>query len=210
MSNISKGEDMQNFPNFDYEQELYARGMRCVAGVDEAGRGPLAGDVYAAAVILPRDFAPRGINDSKKLSPQKREELYDYIIETCVAFGISRATAAEIDEINIRNAAFLAMRRAIENLTIKPDFLLVDGNAFNDCGIPFTTITKGDCKSLSIAAASIVAKVSRDRAMVALDEAHPEYGFARHKGYPTKEHYAAILAHGVLAEHRKSFRLGVN
>jgi len=194
-------------PNTDFEKHLYNQGFGYIAGVDEAGRGPLVGDVYAAAVILPPNFDPKDINDSKKLTEKKREELFEYITENAMAIGIGKASAEEIDEINIRNAAFLAMRRAVEKLDIKADFLLIDGNAFKGFGIPFATIIKGDSKSVSIAAASIIAKVARDRAMRELDKIHPEYGFARHKGYPTKEHYEAIYQYGVLPEHRKSFRL---
>ena len=202
---------MIELPTLKLEEELYEQSVKYVVGVDEAGRGPLAGDVYAAAVILPRNFDPKGINDSKKLTEKKREELFDYITKNALSYGIGKATPQEIDKINIRNAAFLAMRRAVEKIQtyIKSNsiHLLIDGNAFQGFGIPFTTITQGDSKSLSIAAASILAKVSRDRAMRKLDKLHPEYGFAKHKGYPTKAHYAAIQNYGILPEHRKSFKL---
>ncbi|GHV16727.1 ribonuclease HII [Clostridia bacterium] len=203
-------------PTLDIENEKKTQGYRAICGVDEAGRGPLIGDVYAAAVIIGggEDGATpwwSEINDSKKISEKKREKLFDIICENALAYGIASATPKEIDELNIRNASFLAMSRAIENLKIKADFVLIDGNAFepkiggND--IPFECIIKGDTKSISIAAASILAKVARDRTMRELDERYPKYGFAQHKGYPTAAHYAAISEFGVLAEHRKSFRL---
>jgi len=198
---------MKETPNFDFEKLLYEKGYKLIAGVDEAGRGPLAGDVFAAAVILPAEFDPKEINDSKKLTEKKREELFEYIIKNCLAYGIGKASAKEIDRINIRNAAFLAMKRAVKKLPIVPEYLLIDGNGFNDIGISYQTVIKGDSKDIFIAAASILAKVSRDRAMIKLDKKYPQYGFAKHKGYPTKEHYAAIEKFGILSEHRKSFRL---
>ncbi|MDR1101814.1 MAG: ribonuclease HII [Clostridiales bacterium] len=201
-------------PDLLLEVEMKARGFSCVCGVDEAGRGPLAGDVYAAAVVI--DFPKsdenwwREIDDSKKLTQAKRERLFDVICEKARAWAVARATPREIDEINIRNASFLAMKRAVERLGergVMPDYALIDGNGMSGLEIPFSCIVKGDSKSFSIAAASILAKVSRDRAMRKLHELHPEYGFASHKGYPTKAHYEAIKAYGTLDVHRKSFRL---
>ncbi len=193
--------------DFTLENELIEQGYVVVCGTDEAGRGPLAGSVYAAAVILPKDCVIEGLNDSKKLTEKKREKLFDIIKEKAVSYGIAEATAREIDELNILNAALLAMRRAIEQLTPQPDFVLVDGNQTRGFTIPARAVVKGDAISPSIAAASILAKVSRDRSCLELDRLYPEYGFAKHKGYPTKEHYEAIRLYGVTPEHRRSFTL---
>ncbi len=193
--------------DFSLENELIEQGYAVVCGTDEAGRGPLAGSVYAAAVILPRDCVIEGLNDSKKLTEKKREKLFEIIQEKAVSYGIAEATAKEIDELNILNAALLAMRRAIEQLTPQPDFVLVDGNQTRGFTIPARAVVKGDAISPSIAAASILAKVSRDRSCLELDRLYPEYGFAKHKGYPTKEHYEAIRLYGVTPEHRRSFTL---
>ena len=193
--------------DFSLENELIEQGYAVVCGTDEAGRGPLAGSVYAAAVILPKDCVIEVLNDSKKLTERKREKLFEVIKEKAVSYGIAEATAKEIDELNILNAALLAMRRAIEQLDPKPDFVLVDGNQTRGFTIPARAVVKGDAISPSIAAASILAKVSRDRSCLELDRLYPAYGFAKHKGYPTKEHYEAIRLHGITPEHRRSFTL---
>lgn len=193
--------------DYFYENEATEQGYTVVCGTDEAGRGPLAGSVYAAAVILPRGLVIDGLNDSKKLTEKKREKLFEIIKAEALSYGIAYATAAEIDELNILNASLLAMRRAIEMLDPKPDFVLVDGNQTRGFTIPAKAIVKGDSVSPSIAAASILAKVSRDRSCLELDAKYPEYGFAKHKGYPTKEHYEAIKKYGVTPDHRRSFRL---
>lgn len=190
---------------FFYEQKAQTQGYRVVCGVDEAGRGPLAGPVYAAAVVLPFRCSIEGLNDSKKLSEKKRERLFDVIKKKALAYGIGCATVQEIDEINILQATYLAMKRAVEALPMSASWALIDGNRMPPLSVPGETIVKGDAKSASIAAASILAKVSRDRIMRELGEKYPEYGFASHKGYGTKAHYEAIKAYGVLPEHRKSF-----
>ena len=190
---------------YAYEKRAGERGFSAVCGIDEAGRGPLAGPVCAAAVILPPDCDIPGLNDSKKLSEKKREALFPVIQEKALAFGIGWATAEEIDRVNILQATFLAMARAVEALPAPADYALVDGNRMPPLPIPGETIVKGDATSASIAAASILAKVSRDRLLHRLDEEHPEYGFAKHKGYGTKAHYEAIRKYGLLPEHRRSF-----
>ena len=190
---------------YEFEHLAHENGFDVVCGIDEAGRGPLAGPVFAAAVILPEGLEDIGINDSKKLSEKKRDALFDLICEKAVSYGIGTASEAEIDEINILNAAFLAMKRAVEQLSVKPDLALVDGNREPHTGIKEYTIVKGDAKSISIAAASILAKVSRDRYMKELDEKYPQYGFAKHKGYGTAEHIAALQQYGPCPEHRRSF-----
>lgn len=190
---------------YEYENQAHEDGYRLVCGVDEAGRGPLAGPVYAAAVILPDGLEDLGINDSKKLSEKKREQLFDVICEKAVAYGIGSASEKEIDEINILNAAFLAMKRAIEAMGLEPDLVLVDGNRKPGTGYEEITIVKGDAKSISVAAASILAKVSRDRYMKDLAQKYPAYKFEQHKGYPTKLHYEMIEQYGILPDHRRSF-----
>jgi len=190
---------------FDIEKEFLLKGYKVICGTDEAGRGPLAGDVYAAACILPLDFEIEGLNDSKKLSETRREELFDKICSLAVAYSIQTASVEEIDTLNILNAAQLAMRRAVESLTLSPDAVLVDGNVARGFNIPAFPVVKGDSKSPSIAAASILAKVARDRAMLMLDRLYPEYGFAKHKGYPTKEHMEAVRKFGPSPVHRKTF-----
>lgn len=190
---------------YAYEKRAGEQGFSAVCGIDEAGRGPLAGPVCAAAVILPPDCDIPGLNDSKKLSEKKREALFPVIQEKALAFGIGWATAEEIDRVNILQATFLAMARAVEALPAPADYALVDGNRMPPLPIPGETIVKGDATSASIAAASILAKVSRDRLLRQLDEEHPEYGFAKHKGYGTKAHYEAIRKYGLLPEHRRSF-----
>jgi ribonuclease HII len=189
----------------EIEISLYNKGYKFVAGVDEAGRGPLAGPVCAAAVILPQDLIIEGINDSKKLTEKKREKLFDVIINSAIAYSIEFAYPEVIDEINIRQATSLAMHNAIKNLDVSADFVIVDGNDKIPFDIPYEYIIKGDAKSQSIAAASILAKVSRDRIMVELDKEYPEYGFAKHKGYGTKVHCEAIQKYGILPIHRKTF-----
>lgn len=190
---------------YAYEKRAGEQGFSAVCGIDEVGRGPLAGPVCAAAVILPQDCDIPGLNDSKKLSEKKREALFPVIQEKALAFGIGWATAEEIDRVNILQATFLAMARAVEALPAPADYALVDGNRMPPLPIPGETIVKGDATSASIAAASILAKVSRDRLLRRLDEEHPEYGFAKHKGYGTKAHYEAIRKYGLLPEHRRSF-----
>ncbi len=176
-----------------------------VCGIDEAGRGPLAGPVYAAAVILPPDWEPEGLNDSKKLSPGRRDALYDEITAKAAAWSVAFATEREIDEVNILQATFLAMRRALAGLKTAPDFALVDGNRDPILGIPTRCEVKGDGRFACIAAASILAKVSRDRWMDEMDALYPRYGFLRHKGYPTKAHYEALAQFGPCPIHRRSF-----
>ena len=192
-------------PSFEYEEKRYAEGFTAVCGCDEAGRGPLCGPVVAAAVILPFGEIIEGLNDSKKLSEKKREALFDIIKEKSVAYCIAEASAEEIDEINILNASMLAMRRAVEGLAVKADFALIDGNCSRGFNIPTETVVKGDSKSYSIAAASILAKVTRDRGCAKLDKEYPEYNIAKHKGYPTKEHMDAVRKYGPSPIHRKSF-----
>lgn len=192
-------------PSFDYENIKYAEGYTAVCGTDEAGRGPLCGPVVAAAVILPRDIEIEGLNDSKKLTEKKREKLFDVIKEKAVAYAIAEASPAEIDEINILNASMLAMKRAIEALDVKADFALIDGNCSRGFNIPTQTIVKGDSLSVSIAAASILAKVTRDRQCLELDREYPEYGIAKHKGYPTKDHMDAVRKYGPAPIYRMSF-----
>ena len=189
------------------ENALFTDGWSVVAGVDEAGRGPLAGPVYAAAVILPPNLQIDGLDDSKKLSESKREELFGIIVGKAVAYGIASASEKEIDEINILNATYLAMNRAIEKLEIMPEVALIDGNRSTGILYPNKCIIGGDGLSASIAAASILAKVTRDRYMVELSAQYPEYGFEKHKGYPTKLHYEMIEQHGPSPVHRVSFRL---
>ncbi len=188
-----------------YEREAFADGVKLVCGVDEAGRGPLAGPVCAAAVILPPELVIPGLNDSKKLTDKKRRELYDVITAEAVSYGIAFASEKEIDEIDILQATFLAMARAMEKLTPQPELALIDGNRAKDFGLPVRTIVKGDSLSASIAAASILAKVTRDRLMEQYDEAYPQYGFAIHKGYGTKRHYEALREFGPSPIHRMTF-----
>lgn len=192
--------------DYSYEKNAISKGFNCVCGIDEAGRGPLAGPVYAAAVILPVDLQIPGLNDSKKLSEKKREQLFDIIINEAVDFSIGTADEKEIDEINILNATFLAMKRAVEGLKNKPDYALVDGNLYPKIGgITEEPVVKGDAKSMSIAAASILAKVSRDRYMLQMAQEYPEYCFEKHKGYGTKLHYEKINDFGISPIHRRSF-----
>lgn len=190
---------------YEYEHLYRSQGFAAVCGVDEAGRGPLAGPVFAAAVILPDGLENIGLNDSKKLTEKKRDALLDIITEKAVAWCVASADEKEIDELNILNATFLAMKRAVDGLAVRPDLALIDGNRRPGTGIREETIVKGDAKSISIAAASILAKVSRDRYMLELDKKYPEYCFAKHKGYPTALHYEMIKKYGVSPVHRLSF-----
>lgn len=191
--------------DYSIENEYREKGFNIICGVDEAGRGPLAGPVYAAAVILSPDCVIEGLNDSKKLTEKKREALFDEIKEKALAYGIASADEKEIDEINILNATFLAMKRAIDSLSVKPDLALIDGNQKPHTDIEEVTVIKGDAKSMSIAAASVLAKVSRDRFMLEMAEKYPQYEFARHKGYGTKLHYEKIAQYGVCDIHRRTF-----
>lgn len=188
-----------------YEKGAKAMGYKLVCGVDEAGRGPLAGNVFAAACILPEDYFPEGLNDSKKISPKKRDYFYDDIIKNAISYGIGMSTVNEIDNINIRNATYLAMRRAIENLLVTPDYALIDGENINGLDTPHMCVIKGDSKCLCVAAASILAKVSRDRYMIELSDKYPDYNFSKHKGYGTKEHCEKILQFGPCEIHRRTF-----
>ena len=190
---------------WEIEDSVYAEGFQMVCGVDEAGRGPLAGPVCAAAVILPRGLEIPGLNDSKKLTDKKRRELMPVIKEQAIAYGIGMASEAEIDQINILQATYLAMERAMEQLQGKADFALIDGNRAKDFGIPVRTVVKGDSLSASIAAASVLAKVTRDDMMLELAKDYPQYGFEVHKGYGTKQHYEALRQHGHCKIHRLSF-----
>lgn len=190
---------------WEIENSLYAEGYQMICGVDEAGRGPLAGPVCAAAVILPQGLELPGLNDSKKLTDMKRRELFPIIKEQAIAYGIGLASHQEIDEINILQATYLAMERAIAQLEGKADFALIDGNRAKDFGLPVRTVVKGDSLSASIAAASILAKVTRDDIMLEMAETYPDYGFEIHKGYGTKAHYEALRAHGHSPIHRMTF-----
>ncbi len=189
----------------EIENQLYDKGYKYIAGVDEAGRGPLAGPVCAAAVILPKDTLIEGINDSKKLSEKKREQLFDIIKDTAIAYAVEFVNPDVIDDINIKNATALAMHNAVSELKTAADFVLIDGNDNIPYDVEYQYVIKGDAKSQSIAAASILAKVSRDRIMIEMDKEYPEYGFAKHKGYGTKEHMLSIQKYGVSEVHRKSF-----
>jgi len=190
---------------WEIEDALKEKGITAICGVDEAGRGPLAGPVCAAAVILPEHLEIPGLNDSKKLTDKKRRELFPIIKEQAIAYGIAFASESEIDEINILQATFLAMNRAMDQLEGKAEFALIDGNRETDFGIPVMAVVKGDSRSANIAAASVLAKVTRDLYMEELAEQYPEYGFEIHKGYGTKAHYAALTAHGACPAHRRTF-----
>ncbi len=193
-------------PDYEFEKAAVNSGFSCICGVDEAGRGPLAGPVCAAAVILPEGAVIEGLDDSKKLTEKKRERLYDVIRTTAVAYSVAYGTLEEIETVNILEATYLAMNRAIEGLNVKPDFALIDGNrAPRGIKIPCETIVKGDSKSMSVAAASVLAKVTRDRLMLEYDKKYPEYNFKKHKGYGTKEHTELIKQYGPCEIHRLSF-----
>ncbi len=187
------------------EDSFYAQGIQILCGVDEAGRGPLAGPVCAAAVILPPHLDIPGLNDSKKLSDKKRRELAPLIREQALAWGVGFASEQEIDEINILQATFRAMKRALDQLSLRPELALIDGNRETDFGIPVQTVVKGDSLSANIAAASVLAKVSRDDVMLALAQEYPQYGFDIHKGYGTRAHYAALEQYGPCPIHRRTF-----
>lgn len=187
------------------EDTFYSQGYEVICGVDEAGRGPLAGPVCAAAVILPKHLDIPGLTDSKKLTDKKRRELFPLIQEQAVAYGIGLASQEEIDEINILQATFLAMERALAQLQVHPDLALIDGNREREFGLPVQTVVKGDSLSANIAAASVLAKVTRDDLMIELAQQYPQYGFEIHKGYGTKAHYEALRQYGASPVHRKSF-----
>ena len=189
----------------EIEDNLYSKGYKFVCGVDEAGRGPLCGPVVAAAVILREDDKIEGVNDSKKLSEKKREEVYERIMEKALAVGVGMSDVDVIEEVNILNATKMAMKQAIDNLKQRPDYVLIDGNQMINIDIEGETVVHGDAKSESIAAASIVAKVTRDRMLIEWDKEYPEYGFAKHKGYGTKAHVEAIGKYGLTQIHRPSF-----
>lgn len=190
---------------YKLEAELEAEGYTAICGVDEAGRGPLCGPVVAAACILPTGLVIEGLNDSKKLTAKKREQIFDWICENAIAYSIAEASVEEIDSLNILEADLLAMRRAIDGLKVPADFALIDGNIARDFQIPARAVIKGDAISPSIAAASILAKVTRDRGCEALDRAYPQYGIAKHKGYGTKAHMDALRTYGPSPIHRKQF-----
>ena len=196
---------MSNVNMWEIEEGFYAQGVKVICGVDEAGRGPLAGPVCAAAVILPEHLEIPGLTDSKKLTDKKRRELYPIIKEQAVAYGIGFASEKEIDEINILQATFLAMQRAMDQLEGKAELALIDGNREKDFGLPVKTVVKGDSLSANIAAASVLAKVTRDDIMMEMAEKYPGYGFDIHKGYGTKAHYAALTEHGPSPIHRMTF-----
>ena len=191
--------------DYAIENQLHEEGYATVCGVDEAGRGPLCGPVFAAACILPDGLVLEGLNDSKKLTPKKRDKLFDLICENAIAYCIASASVEEIDELNILEADLLAMRRAIDGLSVKADFALIDGNIARGVQIPARAIMGGDAKSPSIAAASILAKVARDRDCITLDAQYPQYGIAKHKGYGTKQHMDALRTYGPSPIHRKQF-----
>lgn len=193
-------------PDYSYEKAAIEQGFKVVCGVDEAGRGPLAGPVCAAAVILPLGVEIEGLDDSKKLSEKKREALFDEIISKALAYGIAFSNVEEIEEVNILGATYIAMCRAVEKLTVKPDYVLIDGNRYPPMlNVKGETVIKGDSKSMSVAAASILAKVTRDRLMTEFAKEYPEYEFEKHKGYGTKVHIEAIKKYGVTKIHRPSF-----
>ena len=187
-----------------YERNLIQKGYEKIGGIDEVGRGPLVGPVVAACVILPKNYQLDGLTDSKKLSEKKREKFYDILRQDAIAIGIGVVSEKKIDEINIYEATKLAMQEAIKNLKVEPDYLLIDAMKL-ETSIPSTSIIKGDAKSLSIAAASVIAKVTRDRMLIELDKKYPMYDFKHNKGYPTKKHLEAIKKYGIIVEHRRSY-----
>ena len=201
-----KAEEMERLRSmWEIENSLFDKGYKIIAGVDEAGRGPLAAPVYAAAVVLPPGICIEGLNDSKKISEKKREKLFDEICANALCYCVATASVEEIDEYNIRNATYIAMNRAITALGMPPDYVLVDGDCIKNCEYPHECVVKGDAKSISIAAASILAKVSRDREMLELAKKYPQYGFEKHKGYGTAAHIAALKEYGACEIHRKTF-----
>lgn len=197
---------MEKVDLYQYEKELWKNGINLIAGMDEVGRGPLIGPVVTACVILPKDFVLEGLTDSKKLSEKKREEFYDYIMEHAISVGIGMMDDKVIDEVNIYEATKLAMYQAVENSEITPEHVLIDAMKLEKLSMPSTSIIKGDAKSISIAAASVIAKVTRDRMMIELDKKYPMYGFKDHKGYPTKKHLEAIKQYGILDNYRTSYK----
>ena len=206
MKRLTEEEERERlFKMTEIERSCREKGFKCIAGVDEAGRGPLAGPVFAAAVILPENCFIPGLNDSKKLSEKKREELFDIICEKAVSYCIADISHERIDEINILNATFEAMNNAVNGLDVTPDYVLIDGNRIKGMNVAHETVVKGDAKSVSIAAASILAKVSRDRVMYDAAKQYSQYGFDKHKGYGTKAHCEAILKYGPCKIHRRTF-----
>lgn len=197
---------MEKVDLYQYEKELWKNGINLIAGMDEVGRGPLIGPVVTACVILPKDFVLEGLTDSKKLSEKKREEFYDYIMEHAISVGIGMMDEKVIDEVNIYEATKLAMHQAVEKSKVKPEHVLIDAMKLDKLEMPSTSIIKGDAKSISIAAASVIAKVTRDRMMIELDKKYPMYGFKSHKGYPTKKHIEAIKEYGLIDGYRKTFK----
>ena len=193
--------------NWKYEKELYSKGLNYIGGVDEVGRGPLNGPVVAACVILPKDFKLEGLTDSKKITEKKREQFYEYIIKNALYYGIGEASPSEIDEYNILEATKIAMKRAIDKVEkqVKIDYLLIDGNMKFDFEYPYKSIVKGDMLSISISAASVLAKVYRDRLMIELDKKYPMYGYKSHKGYPTKKHIEALKKYGLIDGYRLTY-----
>ncbi|MDE5586752.1 MAG: ribonuclease HII [Bacilli bacterium] len=191
---------------YQFENELWNNGIEYIAGVDEVGRGPLIGPVVTACVILPKDFVLEGLTDSKKLTEKKREQYYQYIMDHALSVSIGMKSAKVIDEVNIYEATKLAMYEAIEKSSIPPEHVLIDAMKLENLKMPSTSIIKGDAKSISIAAASVIAKVTRDRMMIELDKKYPMYGFKSHKGYPTKKHVDAILKYGLIDGYRKTFK----
>ena len=191
---------------YKYENELWSKGINYIGGIDEVGRGPLVGPVVTACVILPKDFVLEGLTDSKKLTEKKRDEYYDYIMDHALSIGIGMMDNKVIDEVNIYEATKLAMYQAVENSKITPEHVLIDAMKLEKLSMPSTSIIKGDAKSISIAAASVIAKVTRDRMMIELDKKYPMYGFKDHKGYPTKKHLEAIKQYGILDNYRTSYK----
>lgn len=202
---LSTRHKMEEVDLYKYESELYSKGIKYIAGVDEVGRGPLVGPVVTACVILPRDFVLEGLTDSKKLTEKKRNLFYDYIMDHAISVGIGIKSEKIIDEVNIYEATKLAMYEAIEKSTVRPEHVLIDAMKLDKLDIPSTSIIKGDAKSISIAAASVIAKVTRDRMLDELDLKYPMYGFKNNKGYPTKKHIEAIEQFGIIEEHRRTF-----
>lgn len=203
---MKKKETLENIDLLKHEKELYDQGITLIGGVDEVGRGPLVGPVVAACVILPVNYELEGLNDSKKLSEKKRDKLYDIIMEDAISVGVGIVGPEKIDEINILEASRLAMKLAIENMDVKPEFVLSDAMKLTNIDIPYKDIVHGDALSLSIAAGSVIAKVTRDRMMYELDKEYPEYEFAKHKGYPTKAHLEKIKEYGVLKNYRFTYK----
>ena len=203
---MTKKKETENIDLLKYEKELYDQGITLIGGVDEVGRGPLVGPVVAACVILPVNYELTGLNDSKKLSEKKREQLYDIIMKDAISVGVGIVGPEKIDEINILEASRLAMKLAIEDLDVKPEFVLSDAMKLTNIDIPYKDIVHGDALSLSIAAGSVIAKVTRDRMMYELDKEYPEYEFAKHKGYPTKAHLEKIKEYGVLKNYRFTYK----